>query len=129
MTMSRPSLVTSSGPSPVLGFMAAIRRPLSLFADAGLAVCGQPSRRVVRTSIPRVRFRGKSTPRVRPIEAVRARVRAAGRLSGDTRRTECGGTVSQTVDAPVGYDVQDAVAVVRLRRPEAMNSLDRATKV
>ncbi|WP_426566022.1 enoyl-CoA hydratase/isomerase family protein [Angustibacter sp. McL0619] len=37
--------------------------------------------------------------------------------------------MSQTVDAPVEYEVQDAVAVVRLRRPEAMNSLDRATKV
>jgi 2-(1,2-epoxy-1,2-dihydrophenyl)acetyl-CoA isomerase len=29
----------------------------------------------------------------------------------------------------VEYQVQDAVAVVRLQRPEAMNSLDRATKV
>src|SRR4051812_33137692 len=28
MTMPRPSLVTSSGPSPVLGFMAAMRHPL-----------------------------------------------------------------------------------------------------
>jgi hypothetical protein len=28
MTIPRPSLVTSSGPSPVLGFMAAMRHPL-----------------------------------------------------------------------------------------------------
>ncbi|MFC6008983.1 enoyl-CoA hydratase-related protein [Angustibacter luteus] len=33
------------------------------------------------------------------------------------------------MDAPVDYQVQDAVAVIRLQRPEAMNSLDRATKV
>ena len=82
MMMPRPSLVTSSGPSPVLGFMAAIRRPLSLFADAGLAGLGQPSRRVVTTIIPRVRVRGKSTPPVRPIEAVITGATAEGRLAG-----------------------------------------------
>ncbi len=31
-------------------------------------------------------------------------------------------------DQPVGYEVRGAVAVVRLQRPQAMNSLDRATK-
>ena len=35
MTMPRPSLVTSSGPSPVRGFIAAIRHPLSCLGAAG----------------------------------------------------------------------------------------------
>lgn len=33
-----------------------------------------------------------------------------------------------SVDPPVGYDVDGAVATVRLQRPEVMNSLDAATK-
>src|SRR5258708_35026564 len=33
--MPRPSLVTSSGPSPVRGFIAAIRHPLSCLGAAG----------------------------------------------------------------------------------------------
>src|SRR5258708_7614680 len=35
ITMPRPSLVTSSGPSPVRGFIAAIRHPLSCLGAAG----------------------------------------------------------------------------------------------
>jgi 2-(1,2-epoxy-1,2-dihydrophenyl)acetyl-CoA isomerase len=57
-------------------------------------------------------------------------VRAEGGQTGLQHTViEPGGTVSQTLDAPVDYQVQDAVAVIRLQRPEAMNSLDRATKV
>src|SRR5215470_15712943 len=35
ITMPRPSLVTSSGPSPVRGFIAAIRHPLPAWGAAG----------------------------------------------------------------------------------------------
>jgi hypothetical protein len=43
--MPRPSLVTSSGPSPVRGFIAAIRAPLSHSgAHAGPWIAGRRSR-------------------------------------------------------------------------------------
>src|SRR3954447_21323823 len=37
--------------------------------------------------------------------------------------------VSDTHDEPVRYDVADGIAMITLNRPDAMNSLDVATKV
>ena len=37
-------------------------------------------------------------------------------------------TASNMETAPVRYDVTDGVATIRLNRPDAMNSLDIATK-
>ena len=38
-------------------------------------------------------------------------------------------TMTDTERQPVRYDVADGVATITLNRPEAMNSLDVATKV
>ena len=43
--------------------------------------------------------------------------------------TEGERSAGATSDGPVVYDVTDGVATIRLNRPEAMNSLDIATKV
>jgi 2-(1,2-epoxy-1,2-dihydrophenyl)acetyl-CoA isomerase len=43
--------------------------------------------------------------------------------------TEGQARADATADGPVVYEVRDGVATIRLNRPEAMNSLDIATKV
>ena len=108
ITMPRPSLVTSSGPSPVRGFMAAMCTPLPIsfvrrtrptgsIIPHGWQCLGQSSQLMGQTR-PRA---GWTRPRQHP-----------------------GGSMSETVE----YAVDGGVATIRLSRPEAMNGLDVATK-
>lgn len=54
---------------------------------------------------------------------------AVTRSTGASRRTAPTARLTRMTDAPVLLDVTDGVATVTLHRPEAMNSLDVATKV
>src|SRR5690348_5017318 len=139
MTMSRPCLVTSSGPSPVLGFMAAIHRPLS--TDRGhpkRTSSGRPpgcahqypvsgrAREIVRAAGGRTGVRRPSSP---PATMAHNGGPAA---DGEDRGSSRGGSVAdvptQSSEAPVRCTREGAVATVRLDRPGAMNSLTLATK-
>src|SRR3954452_19598390 len=105
MTMPRPSLVTSSGPSPVRGFMAAMRTPLPGCVEGG-------------PIIPH--FRG--LPDIDPV-APSAHI---GLRSEELAVAQPQDT--QASDAPVLLSLVDGVATITFNRANAMNSLDVATK-
>ncbi len=125
MTMPRPSLVTSIGPSPVLGFMAAIRAIPFL-------VAANPARETPETQPP---------GRVRSVNATIiplgvATTKRDGRR-GPRAPTPPGARGGQTcrmspeptpVEPPVLLEVAAGVATIRFNRPPAMNALDTATK-
>ena len=63
ITMPRPSLVTSSGPSPVRGFIAAMRAPLPSSIQSGPVVAARPRRSRIHYPLSRVM---RATGRARP---------------------------------------------------------------
>src|SRR5581483_4740212 len=107
MTMPRPSLVTSSGPSPVRGFMAAIAylldEPTGLMSDSWC-----PLSRIA----PPGPNQGAQPPRRGAV--------ASGPRSGQG--------VSAVSDVLL-VDRSDGVATLTLNRPESMNSLSVELKV
>src|SRR3954453_17664115 len=110
MTMPRPSLVTSSGPSPVRGFMAAMCTPLP--------VSFVRRRAQLQPIIPH--------PRTWPDLVTSDGADSAAPRS--TRGPAGGPRMTEQAPGPVRYEVASGVATITLDRPEAMNGLDVATK-
>src|SRR3954462_14197091 len=134
MTMPRPSLVTSSGPSPVLGFMAAMRHPLPRRGSCPAHPDGPSGRaRSVSATIIAPRVRGRERRRHRgtlpdepPVPADPGRNLASRRRMRMSSPTDGGAGGGRP---PVAVSSEGGVRTIRLDRPEAMNALDLATKV
>ena len=116
ITMPRPSLVTSSGPSPVRGFIAAILHPFFpgfraglfwLHASAVLAPAAEPASLNRLCQSPYYPVFGR-----RMVMIAFERRRAEGSIMTDT----------------VLYETAETVAVVRLNRPSSMNALTAEMK-
>src|SRR6476661_1663479 len=124
-TMPRPSLVTSSGPSPVLGFIAA----MGVSLPYGVVCCW------ARGSTPVLEFRPCVPDLLHyPVNLLTGEIRSGvqpratrwpqGMMSGMTQSP----AAPQPPHLPVVVEREGSVATVRLSRPEAMNSLDTPTK-
>ena len=132
MTMPRPSLVTSSGPSPVLGFMAAMRHPLPRRGSCPFARTGrrgghgaylQPLSRHGcddETTRHEAHCRtNRRAPDAGPGLASRRRTRMSSPTDGDTGSGR----------PPVAVPPRAACGPSASTGPSAMNALDVATKV
>src|SRR5690242_13043226 len=137
ITIPRPSLVTSSGPSPVRGFMAAMPCTSSSEFVAGTALVGgaclpyacthgPPRADLMRAADQPDRVSGPSRPR--PSSQIQREMDVGGVRHRRVAREDAGVNAQEpaVISERVGPD--GMLAIISLNRPEALGALSQDLK-